>query len=274
MDHQAAQERRQLSGGTTPAALEVEHLSRSFGGVFAVQDVTLRIAEGELRGVIGPNGAGKSTLFNLITGLLSPDTGSVSLRGQRIDAMAAHRRAHLGVAIVFQGARLFRSMTALENVMVGAHTWTRHGFWSAGLRLPRHGHEEARIRQAAEEALERVGLGSWAGRDADSLPLGQQRSLQVARALCARPSLLLLDEPAAGLRAGEREVFGELLGELHASGLTMMLVEHDVAFVSRLVDRVTVLDLGRLIAEGAPAEVTRDERVVSAYLGQEAAEGA
>jgi branched-chain amino acid transport system ATP-binding protein len=250
--------------------LEVHGVSKSFGGVFAVRDVTLSVADGELRGVIGPNGAGKSTLFNLIAGHLRPDRGGFTYRGRRIDGLPPHRRASDGIAIVFQAARIFRGMTCLENVMVGAHAWTRHGFVAGALRLPRHRAEERAIRARSEQVLDRVGLSSWAARDAGSLPLGQQRALQMARALCAEPRLLLLDEPASGLRAAERETLVGLVTQLHRDGLTMMLIEHDVGFVTRLADRLTVLDLGEVIAEGTPAEVTRDQRVVSAYLGKEA----
>ena len=247
--------------------LQIEGLSRSFGGVFAVREVSMSVREGELRGVIGPNGAGKSTLFNLISGHLPPDAGSVSFRGSRIDRQPPHRRARLGVSIVFQGARVFHGMTTLENIMVGAHCRTGHGFLAAAARGPRHRREEREIRGLARATLDRVGLSGWGDRYAESLPLGQQRALQVARALCSRPRLLLLDEPASGLRAAERESLADLIGQLRDEGLTMMLVEHDVAFVTRLAERITVLDLGRVIAEGAPDEIRRNEAVVSAYLG-------
>jgi branched-chain amino acid transport system ATP-binding protein len=247
--------------------LKVDGLARSFGGVYAVSDVSLSVAEGELRGVIGPNGAGKSTLFNLISGHLAPDRGVITYRGSRIDRLSPHERARLRISIVFQAARLFHGMTVLENVMVGAHVWSRHGFLEAALRLPRHKREEREIRRRAEEAIERAGMEAWASTPAESLPLGQQRSLQVARALCGGPELLLLDEPASGLRAGEKESFAALLGRLKGEGLTMMLVEHDVRFVSSLADAVTVLDLGRLIAEGPPDQVLRDPAVVAAYIG-------
>jgi branched-chain amino acid transport system ATP-binding protein len=253
------------------ALLSMTGVSRSFGGVFAVRDVDIDVAHGELRGVIGPNGAGKSTLFNVIGGQLRADAGTVSYDGVRIDRLAPHRRARLGIAVVFQGARIFHGMTALENVMVGAHAITRSGFASGVLRLPVHRREEREIRHRAGEALERVGLSGWADRPAEALPLGQQRALQVARALCGRPRLLLLDEPAAGLRAGEREALAQLIEELKAGGLTMIKIEHDVAFVTRLADRVTVLDLGRVIAEGTPAEIRAHPAVIAAYLGKEVA---
>jgi branched-chain amino acid transport system ATP-binding protein len=205
--------------------------------------VSISVGNGELRGVIGPNGAGKSTFFNLISGHLMPDEGTITFRGRRVERLSPRERARLRISIVFQAARLFGGMTVLENVMVGAHVWSRHGFMSAALRLPGQRTEERQILRRAEEAIERVGLGDWAARQVDSLPLGQQRSLQVARALCGQPELLLLDEPASGLRAAERDALGDLLSGLKEEGLTIMLVEHDVAFVSRLADAVTVLDL-------------------------------
>ncbi|MDG4858657.1 ABC transporter ATP-binding protein, partial [Streptomyces sp. T-3] len=224
--------------------LQVNGIGKAFGGVYAVRDVSLTVSEGELRGVIGPNGAGKSTLFNLISGHLLADHGTLSFAGRRLERLTPHARARLGIAIVFQGARLFLGMTALENVMVGAHARTRHGFLSAAFRLPAHRREEAAIKADALAALDRVGLKDWAHRPAEVLPLGQQRSLQVARALCARPRLLLLDEPASGLRAAEREALAQLIEGLRGEGLTTLLVEHDVAFVARLADRISVLDLG------------------------------
>jgi branched-chain amino acid transport system ATP-binding protein len=256
---------------TSGAALTVSGVSRAFGGVYAVRDVGLSVAPGELRAVIGPNGAGKSTLFSLIGGQLAPDAGTVCLDGERIDRLPAHRRARLGIAVVFQAARIFPGMTALENVMVGAHATTRAGFAAAALRLPVHRREEQEIRDRATACLSRTGIADWAHRPAQELPLGQQRALQLARALCGQPRLLLLDEPASGLRTAERERLAALIEDLRATGLTVLLVEHDVAFVMRLADRVTVLDLGRVIAEGTPAEVHADPRVVTAYLGEGAA---
>ena len=258
---------------TTGAALTVAGAARAFGGVYAVRDIDLSVAPGELRAVIGPNGAGKSTLFGLIGGQLAPDAGSVRLDGVRIDRLPAHRRARLGISIVFQAARIFPGMTALENVMVGAHATTRAGFAAAALRLPVHRREEREIRERAAECLRRAGIEEWAHRPAEELPLGQQRALQLARALCGQPRLLLLDEPASGLRTAERERLATLVEDLRGSGLTILLVEHDVAFVMRLADRVTVLDLGRVIAEGTAAEIRADPRVVAAYLGSDAATG-
>ena len=237
----------------------------------AVESVSLEVAGGELRGLIGPNGAGKSTLFSLVTGALRPNAGQVWFDGRRLDRLPPAARARLGVAIAFQSVRLFRGLSVLENVMVGAQAWTSHGFVEAALRLPRHHREERAIRVEAERALEQVGLADLAAFEAESLPLGRQRSLQIARALCGRPRLLLLDEPASGLRSAEREQLSRLLAGLHAAGLTMLLVEHDVAFVTRLADRITVLESGRVISEGRPEEVRRDERVIAAYLGRTSA---
>jgi branched-chain amino acid transport system ATP-binding protein len=249
--------------------LEAQGLTRRFGGVVAVDHVALRVGQGELAAVIGPNGAGKSTLFHLISGHVRPDAGTVVLRDRDISRLPPDRRARLGMAIAFQAVRLFRGMTVLENVMVGGHAWTQHGFISAFLRLPSHRTEEAAIHAEALRALHLVGLESEADSLAEALPLGVQREVQIARALCARPTVLLLDEPASGLRGAERERLARLLEDLRDAGLTMLLVEHDVAFVTRLAGRVTVMDRGKVIAEGTPREVRRDPAVIGAYLGQE-----
>ena len=251
--------------------LEAQGLTRRFGGVVAVDQVSLQVDDAELVGVIGPNGAGKSTLFHLITGHLRPDAGAVHLQGEDLAGLSADRRARRGMAIAFQAVRLFRGMTVLENVMVGGHAWTYHGFLSAFLRLPDQRREEHAIQAEAERALQRVGLEDAADRLAESLPIGQQRAVQVARALCGKPRLLILDEPASGLRAAERERLALLLETLRGEGLAMLLVEHDVAFVTRLASRITVMDRGRVIAQGQPTDVRRDPAVIGAYLGQERA---
>jgi branched-chain amino acid transport system ATP-binding protein len=247
--------------------LRIEGLSRRFGGVYAVRDVSLQVEPGELRGIIGPNGAGKSTLFHLVAGHLRSNAGRVLLRGVSIDRLRPDQRAKRGVAIVHQGAQIFRRMTVRENVMVGAHCRTHHGFFEAALGFPRCRREDRAVRAQAERLLEEVGLAGLGDAPADALPLGQQRSLQLARALCSEPDVLLLDEPASGLHAAERSQFADLIRNLRAKGLTLLLIEHDVGLVTTLSDRITVLDLGRVIAEGAPAEIRENPAVISAYLG-------
>lgn len=250
--------------------LTITGLSRAYGGVFAVKDVQLDVEAGELRGIIGPNGAGKSTLFNLISGHAQAQRGTITFNGVRVDRLPAHRRARLGISIVFQGARLFSGMTVLENVMVGATATTKFGALAAALRLPQQLAEEKGIRRAAEDALAQVGLTEWADRAAESLPLGQQRRVQVARALASNPKLLLLDEPASGLREVERADLSRLIAELRQGGMTIILIEHDVKMVMRLATSITVLDLGEVIAEGTPTEVRSNPRVIAAYFGSEA----
>ena len=247
-------------------ALEVTSLSKSFGALPAVQDVSFAIEPGSLTCLIGPNGAGKSTLLTCVAGFLRPDGGRVVLDGRDISGWRAHRRARAGLGTVFQVMRA-PQVDVWSSTMIGCHAWTRSGFASAIVRAPWQVREERAIRAEAWRALELVGLEGRARDSADALPLGQLRLLSVARVLAQRPRVLLLDEPAAGLRAGEKARLRTVLDDLRKRGLTQILVEHDMQFVGAVAERVLVLDRGRLIADAPPARVREDERVIEAYLG-------
>ncbi|HEY6042909.1 MAG TPA: ATP-binding cassette domain-containing protein, partial [Anaerolineae bacterium] len=253
----------------TEPILQVRNLSKAFGGILALNGVTFDVPHGEILAVIGPNGAGKTTLFNLISGVHPPTRGEVLSNGRTLNGVKPYERAALGIARTFQSLRLFENMSVLENVMVGQHIHETYGMALAALRLPRVQREEDKRRADALAQLELIGLADRADEPIGELPFGQQRLVQIARALASEPHILLLDEPAAGLTRSEIDSLDALLQGLKARGLTILLVEHDMQLVMNLADHLIVLNFGEKIAEGTPNEIRGNPAVIAAYLGKE-----
>jgi branched-chain amino acid transport system ATP-binding protein len=253
------------------ALLEVRGLTKRFDGLVANSDIDLDVAEGSLFAVIGPNGAGKTTFFNMISGFLQPKSGTIAFAGTEITNLRQDKIAAMGLVRTFQLVQLFGGMSVAENVEVGCHLATKGGIGAALVRPPWFRHQETDVRAKARELLDFVGLAAQAEQEATLLPYGQQRLLEVARALAAKPRLLLLDEPAAGLNAHETEVLADIIQRVNRQNITVILIEHDVALVTRIAHRIAVLDFGRKITEGTPDEIKRHPEVIAAYLGTEEA---
>jgi ABC-type branched-subunit amino acid transport system ATPase component len=259
-----AQEQQKINNNPL---LKIESVSKAFGGVQALWNISFDLQPGLIQGLIGPNGAGKTSLFNLITGIYKPDEGHILFNNQSTRGRQVHELVKLGIARTFQNVEIFGSMNVIENVMVGMHVRSRCGFWGAVTRVPWMVREEKNTFDKAMEILSFVGIEKLAYRKSSELPFGWQRLLEIARALASNPKLLLLDEPAAGLNATETRQLGQLLKKIRNKGITLLLVEHDMSLTMEICDRIVVLDQGKKLAEGTPRQVQSNEAVMAAYLG-------
>jgi len=259
-----------MTRNTNHSLLELSGVGKHFGGLTALSDVSLHIKQGEIYGLIGPNGAGKTTLFNILTGLYQLDAGSFTFAGSAYTRCKPHLLAQAGIARTFQNIRLFANMTALENIMVGRHLRTHTGLWGALTRNAAARSEERAVKERAHELLRYVGINRPSQTLAKNLSYGEQRRLEIARALATDPKLLALDEPAAGMNATETESLKSLLQTIRTSGITILLIEHDVKLIMNLCNRIAVLNYGEKIAEGQPEEIRNNPAVITAYLGSAA----
>lgn len=249
--------------------LELKNITKNFGGISALTDVSFKINKGEIFGLIGPNGAGKTTMFNVITNMFLPTSGEINFLGEKISGIKPHKITDKGICRTFQNIRLFSQMTVLENVLVGGHCRSKSGVFSSVFRTKSQRDEEVNTHKVATDLLQLVGLSSYEDVIAENLAYGQQRRLEIARALASNPSLLLLDEPAAGMNETETENLFDLIKQVQQRGVTVLVIEHDMPFVMKLCDRIAVLNFGKKLAEGTPQEIQNNQEVIEAYLGSE-----